>query len=185
MVTTEAERFKIGMRAGAGATLAAGAISLLMLVLHLWPSDRPLSVMAARMVLNDRMGLDLSRSMLFLVAGGAQLIYGAFCGGMLALLSEPITIVAALGMGAIRWSTTQVIVAPALGWGDFGLFARPLISIYTLLPHLAFALVAAWLIRQDEPGRVPVERHLPPLRLVHARPRLRRPFTSGRDNRRR
>jgi hypothetical protein len=186
MGTTESARFKQGMVAGVGATLAAGAISLLLLVLHLWPGDRPLSVMVTRMVLHQRMGVGLSPTALYLIAGTGQLIYGALCGGLLAFLVAPITVAGAFGMGALRWSVTQVLVAPALGWGDFGVFGRPWIGVYTLLPHLAFTLVAVWLLRQEESERAPLWSHLPrQFQVVHVPRRLRHPFTSGRGTRRR
>jgi hypothetical protein len=188
MENTEWGRFKEGMVAGVGATLAAGAVSLLMLVLHLWPSDRPLSVMVANDILNKRMNLGASTAMLYVVAGAAQLIYGAFCGGMLAFLSNPIARWEAVGMGAIRWSSTQILTAPTLGWGDFGMFGinpQPLIGLYTFVPHAAFTAVAWWLIRQEETERVPLWRQVPrSLHAVHLPARLRHPFTSGRGPRR-
>jgi hypothetical protein len=179
MATTNG-RFQQGALAGVGATLAAGVVSLLLLRLHLWPSGRPLSIMMAQTVMNERWGLGVSSAVLYLFAGGAQLIYGAFCGGMLAFLVQPMTRTGALGMGALRWSTTQVLVAPALGWGDFGLLAQPWISVYTLLPHLAWAVTAAWLVTQEERGHVPSLRHLPHLHFPHFPARLRRAFAGHR-----
>jgi hypothetical protein len=88
----------------------------------------------------------------------------------------------ALGFGALRWSVTQVLVAPALGWGDFGLWHAPLVSLYTLLPHLAWAVTAGWLLHEEELGHVPLRHQLARLHLVHAHPRG---LTSARDTRRR
>jgi hypothetical protein len=179
--TTEAHRFKQGLIAGIGATLAGSAISLLLLALHLWPADRPLSVLVVQMVLHQFAGVTVSTPVLYLLAGVGQLAYGALCGGMLGMLAEPVTRASALGFGLLRWSVTQVLVAPALGWGDFGFLQRPWIAVQTLLPHLAYALAVGWLLHQEETGHVSL--HLPRrLHLAHARPRS---LTSARGIRRR
>jgi hypothetical protein len=176
MASTDGERLWQGALAGIGATLASGAISLVMLLAHLWPSDRPLSVAVVQAVFG-RMGTVASPAELYLLAGAGQLAYGAFCGGLLAFLIAPIGVTGALGVGALRWSATQVLTAPLLGWGDFGLLGRPMIGLYTLVPHLVFALTAAWLIRQEELGHVPSFAHLPHLphlHLAHVPARIRR-----------
>jgi hypothetical protein len=168
-------RFLHGLGWGAASTLVAGIVSLLARAAHLWPGERPISVMMAEDVL-VRMGWDgVAAPWLYVVAGAGQLVYGALCGALLALLSEPITRPSALGLGLLRWLTTQWVIFPALGWGEFGFLHNPGLAVVSALPHLAFALSLGWAMRQEDEGREPLPILLHP-RQWHLAPvaRLRR-----------
>jgi hypothetical protein len=147
MASTERQRFVHGLGWGAVATVVMGAATLLAMALHLWPLARPLSVLGAQAALGSGRALPW----LFLTAALVQLVYGALCGGLLSLLSEPVTMASALGLGLLRWFGTQVLVLPALGWTEFGLALTPSIALVTLIPHLAYAVSLGWLMgREDE-----------------------------------
>jgi hypothetical protein len=88
MDTAQGQRFKQGMIAGFGATLAGGAISLLALALHVWPSNRPLSVLVLQTVLQNQAGATLPAGWLYLAAGAGQLVYGVLCGGFLGMVAD-------------------------------------------------------------------------------------------------
>src|SRR5207247_3460902 len=129
---------------GVVATAAMGATTLLMIGIGLWPLGRPLSMVVAEEFLPA--GATLAWVIVAVVA--VQLCYGAFCGGMLSVLAEPVTMGSALGLGLLRWFATQVLVLPALGWSEFGLRNTPLLALATAVPHLTYALTVGWRMRR-------------------------------------
>ncbi len=145
-------RFAHGLGWGAAATLVMGTVSLVLFAIGVYGTERPLSVMLAR---NFTDGI-----WVFALAAFGQLLYGALSGGLLAKLSSPVTMPSALGVGLLRWLVTQMVM--------FGLMPHPLLAAVTLLPHLAWALSAGWLMHRDD-------EHVPgtPLRLLPARSRPR------------
>jgi hypothetical protein len=155
----ELRRFVHGLAWGAAASVVGAVVTLLAMAVQLWPTTRPLSVMVTALVSQEYLGRSPSLPVMYLVASLVQLAYGAFCGGLLALVSEPVTVPSALGMGALRWFFTQVVVLSALGWGDFALFHRPSIALVTMLPQLGYALSLGWLMRQEDLGREPIWLH--------------------------
>jgi hypothetical protein len=153
MDARERRRFVHGLGWGAVASVVAGAITLLLMIVQLWPAERPFSVLAAQEALARLGQTDVSVPFLYLVGAVGQLAVGAFCGGMLTVLSEPVTMPSALGLGALRWFFTQNVVFPALGWFNFGLEQSPTLWLISIWPHLAWALSLGWLMRQEEEGR--------------------------------
>jgi hypothetical protein len=87
---------------------------------------------------------------------------------MLAVLADRVTLAHALGLAAIRWMFTNTILLTALGYGDFGLLARPSLAVATAVPHLVWALCLGWLMRQEDEGHALFPLHLH-WRLSHAR----------------
>jgi hypothetical protein len=149
-LSVEGRRFVHGLAWGAVATVPMGVVTLLAMALHLWPLERPVSVLLARGVLGPEVGLP---GVLAAVAV-AQLAYGALCGGLLTTFAEPVQVSDALGLGLLRWLTTELILLPALGLADFGLglgLGRgPALIVATAVPHLAYALSLGWLLTRDE-----------------------------------
>jgi hypothetical protein len=160
MLTREQVRIEHGMRWGAVASVASGLVVLLAMALHLWPPGRPLSVLVVEHVGRTYLGRQGSTVATWLLAGVMQVTLGALWGALLAVVTERVNFTNALGLGAMRWFSTNVLVAPTLGWGDFGLLHLPAVSLATMLPHLAYALSVGWLMRQEDEGRAPIPLHL-------------------------
>jgi hypothetical protein len=149
---TPERRFEHGLGWGAAATVVMGAVALLMMAVRLWPIPGPVSLALARVYLGRA-----PLPMLLLAVAVVQLVYGALCGGLLSVLSEPVTMGSALGLGLVRWLTTQWIVLPALGWAEFGLGRAPALLVATAIPHLAWSLAVGWLMhREDERTSAPI-----------------------------
>lgn len=148
MESSDRARFWQGCRWGAAAGVAMGASTLLLMALGLWPAARPLSALVAGRLL----GSDTPAHWLLLAGGAAQLSYAALCGGLLTVLSDRVTLSSALGFGLLRWFWTQVVLFPALRWGDFALLGNPWMSVATLASHATYALALGWLLREEEPG---------------------------------
>jgi hypothetical protein len=154
---TSERRIVHGMGWGAAATVVSGAVTLLMMAVHLWPAQRPLSLLVAQTVVPDYLGWTPSPAVAYLLAAAGQLAWGALLGGFLAFLSHPVTLSSALGLGALRWFFTQSVVLPALGWQNYSFFMnRPSIALATMLPHLGWAISLGWLLRQEDFHRPPV-----------------------------
>jgi hypothetical protein len=147
------------MRWGAAAAVASGLVVLVQLALRLWPAGQPLSVLAVQMVGREFLGREGAAVPTWLLAAVVHLSWGVFCGGMLAVLTDRVTLTGALGLGALRWFFTQVVVLPAVGFGDFGLLGTPALALATAVPHLAYALCLGWLMRQEEAGHAPLPLH--------------------------
>jgi hypothetical protein len=159
MITREADRIEHGMALGAIASVVSGLVVLVAVAFHLWPTGRPLSVLVVEMVGRDYLGRQGSKVATWLLAGVLQVSWGALCGGAMALLTERVTLANAVGFGALRWFWTQVMIAPALGWGDFGFLHLPAVAPATLLPHAVYVLCLGWMMHQEEEGRAPIPLH--------------------------
>ena len=150
---------------GVAATIAGGAVSLLMLALHLTTADRPLSVLVAQ----EWLGRGSSTVWLYPAVGAVQLAYGALCGALLAVVAAPITLGSALGLATLRWFFTGGLLLPALGWGDFGLLRSPWLWLATMLPQLAYALTLGTVLHQEDEGREPTLLHPSQWHILHPR----------------
>jgi len=169
METREARRFDHGVWWGAAAAVLSGLVVLAAMALGAWPAGKPLSVLAVEMVGRDYLGREGAVAATWLLAGVIQVAWGAACGALLAVLTERVTLADALGLGALRWLFTQVVVLPALGLGDFGLLRTPTLAlaIATALPHVTYALFLGWLMHQEDEGHALLPLHL--RRWAHAR----------------
>jgi hypothetical protein len=153
-------RIEHGLRWGAVASVAGGIVALVLVALRLWPPGHPLSVLVVQMVGRDYLDHQGGVGLTWLVAGVLQVTWGALWGGLLAVVTDRVTPSNALGLGALRWLWTQIMVAPALGWGDFGFLHMPLLPLVTVLPHAAYTVCLGWLMRQEDEGHVPIPIHL-------------------------
>jgi hypothetical protein len=154
MDAREVQRIEHAMWWGAIASVVSGLVVLAAVALHMWPPGRPLSVLVVQMVGRDYLGHQGSPVATWLLAGIMQVTWGALCGAAAALLTERMTLANAVGFGALRWFWTQVMIAPALGWGDFGFLHLPAVSVATLLPHTVYMLCLGWLMHNEEEGHV-------------------------------
>jgi hypothetical protein len=169
MDTDESQRMEHGFWWGAVAAVVSGLVVLLAMALHLWPPRQPLSVLMLQWLGREYLGREGAPVALWVVAGVIHVTYGALSGAFLVMITDRARWSEVLGFGALRWFATNVLVAPTLGWGDFGFLALPAVSLATMLPHLAYAGSLGWLLRQEEAGRspIPLHFHWPHLRPLH------------------
>jgi hypothetical protein len=168
------QRFEHGFWWGAAATVVSGVIAFVALKLGLWPTGRPLTVEGIETVGHDYLGRVGPLWAAYVLAGVLQLAYGALCGGLLAIVTERVTISSALGMAGLRWLTTQIVVLPLIGFGDFGWMYGWPAMVVTALPHLAYGVTLGWLMQQEDEGREPIPLHFRHGHLVWASQRGRR-----------
>ena len=76
----------------------------------------------------------------------AHLLYGGIFGGVLALVTYPVTVWKGVLLGVMLWLLMQVFWLPFLGWGPFGVAVTPIIAGATLLLHVIYGATMGWLI---------------------------------------
>ncbi|MDQ6865743.1 MAG: hypothetical protein M3044_18180, partial [Thermoproteota archaeon] len=88
------------------------------------PIPRPIPLAPARRVL----GNDTPAVAIWLLGAGAHMLYGATFGGVLAVLTYPVTAAKGVLLGLGLWLVAQVLWLPLLGWGMFGAAIDPMIA---------------------------------------------------------
>lgn len=71
--------------------------------------------------------------------------YGAIWGAIFVLIVDDVTIWKGLILGAFLWLIMQVVVFPFLGWGAFGKKISMKIGMVTLILHLVYGAIVAWM----------------------------------------
>lgn len=144
-------RFSKGALWGAVATVAMSALMILGVVTGLAPMPKPIPAA----IVGKITGGGLPRPALMATAVILHLGYGAFWGGVLAAVSDRVTIWRGVALGLGLWLLMQVAVLPFLGWGLFGMSQTPKIAVATLVLHLVYGVtLGALMDRRSEGERV-------------------------------
>lgn len=139
-------RFSRGVLWGAVATLAMSALMILGLVTGVAPMPGPIPAA----IVGKLTGGALPRPALMAAAAVLHLGYGGFWGGVLASVSERVTVWRGLALGIALWLLMQVVVLPYLGWGPFGISQTPKIAVATLVLHLVYGGALGALMQRRE-----------------------------------
>lgn len=147
-------RFSKGVLWGAIATAAMSALMILGVVTGLTPMPKPIPAA----IVGKLTGGGLPKPALMAAAAILHLGYGAFWGGVLAAVSERVTIGRGVAFGLGLWLLMQVAVLPFLGWGLFGVSQTPKIAVATLVLHLVYGVTIGALMDRRSEGAPPVNR---------------------------
>lgn len=71
--------------------------------------------------------------------------YGAIWAAIFVLVVDDVSIWKGLIFGTIVWLIVQIAVLPILGWGIFGKKVTMKIAVATLVLHLVYGGVTAWM----------------------------------------
>ena len=138
-------RFWRGALWGAVATVAMSVPMILGVVTGVAPMPKPIPAA----IVGKLTGGGLPMPAVMSTAAILHLGYGAFWGGVLAAVSERVTVWRGLALGAALWLLMQVVVLPFLGWGLFGVGQTPKIALATLLLHLVYGLTLGLLLDRN------------------------------------
>lgn len=155
-MATEAEEFDAASRAdrktgsrfwpGFGwGVLATVVMSLPMIagaVAGILPMPRPIPAA----IVGSILGQELAPPFLMVAAAGSHLAYGGVAGGLLAVLTRPVTLAKGLGWGVLLWAVMGVAWLPFLGWGPFGTGIDVRIAVATLVLHAVYGLTLGWMV---------------------------------------
>jgi Family of unknown function (DUF6789) len=136
-----AKRFWPGFRAGVLATIAMSIVMIVGTVSGISPMPKPIPVAIVATIL----GAALPKPALIALGATTHLLYGGTFGGVLALITTPVTVRKGLLLGIVLWAAMQVLWLPFLGWGMFGSAVTPKIAGATLLLHLIYGGAVGWL----------------------------------------
>lgn len=135
-------RFWPGFGAGVLATIVMSIVMIAGTVSGISPMPKPIPVAIAAKIL----GMGLPKPALIALGATTHLVYGGVFGGLLALITFPVTVRKGLLLGVVLWAGMQVAWLPFLGWGIFGTAVTPKIAGATLLLHLIYGGMVGWLI---------------------------------------
>lgn len=127
-------RFWTGLKWGVVATIAMSALMILGMVSGVAPMPKPIPAA----IVGKITGGAPPRPALMATAVLLHLGYGGFWAGMLAVLTDRVTVWRGLTLGLGLWLVMQVAVLPFLGWGPFGVAQAPRIALATLILHLVY-----------------------------------------------
>jgi hypothetical protein len=134
-------RFLSGLGWGIVATVAMSIPMIAGAVAGFLPMPRPIPAAIVGTIL----GQALPQPALMVLAAGSHLAYGGVAGGILAMLTRPVTVVKGLGWGVLLWAVMGVAWLPFLGWGIFGTGISPRVTVATFVLHLIFGVTLGWL----------------------------------------
>jgi len=117
---------------GVGVSLLTAAVMVTALKSGVSPLPKPLGLAFAETVLGRT--LPLALGLLFHTAWVT-----AFSVIYVGLFRDALTIVRALGLGAVLWILVLVFFFPVVGWGFLGLAVTPKLIVASAVPHLLFA----------------------------------------------
>ena len=120
------------------------AMSLLMMIGTLTgmsPMPKPIPLA----IIDKVLGEDKPKPLRMMLALISHFTYGAVWGAIFVLVVNDITIWKGLIFGTIVWLIMQIIILPFLGWGAFGKNITLKIAMATLILHLVYGSVTAWM----------------------------------------
>ena len=129
-------RFWNGAMWGAVATVAMSVLMILGLVTGVAPMPKPIPAA----LVGKLTGGALPQPALMTIAIVLHLGYGAFWGGVLATLTDRISLWRGVALATGLWLIMQFAVLPFLGWGLFGTAQTPKIAVATLVLHLVYGV---------------------------------------------
>lgn len=135
-------RFLPGVGWGAVATVAMSIPMIAGAVAGFLPMPRPIPVAIVGTILGE----GIPRPALMALATGSHLAYGGVAGGILAVLTRPVTVPRGLGWSVLLWSVMGIAWLPFLGWGLFGTGISPRVAVATLVLHLIYGGTLGWLM---------------------------------------
>lgn len=135
-------RFWPGVGWGVVATVAMSIPMIAGAVAGILPMPRPIPAA----LVGELFGTGLPRPIFMGLAVGSHLAYGGAAGGLLALLTRPVTLAKGLGWGALLWVVMGVAWLPFLGWGLFGTGISPRVAVATLVLHGIYGVTLGWLL---------------------------------------
>lgn len=137
-----ASRFWSGFGWGTVATIAMSIPMIAGAVAGVLPMPRPIPAA----IVGEIVGGGLPRPLLMALAGGSHLAYGGVAGGVLSLLTRPVTVAKGLGWGVLLWAVMGIAWLPFLGWGLFGTSISPRVAVATLVLHVIYGATLGWLV---------------------------------------
>jgi hypothetical protein len=135
-------RFRKGFGWGVVATIAMSVVMIAGVLTGLSPMPKPIPVAIVGTIL----GGGLPHPALMALGAAAHLLYGGTFGGVLAMVTYPLTVWKGVLLGVILWLLMQVFWLPFLGWGMFGVAVTPIIAGATLVLHVIYGATVGWLI---------------------------------------
>lgn len=135
-------RFWPGVGWGMLATVAMSIPMIAGAVTGVLPMPRPIPVA----IVGELLGGGLPRPLAMALGTGSHLAYGGVAGGVLAVLTRPVTIMKGLGWGVLLWGIMGFTWLPFLGWGVFGTGISPRVAIATLVLHGIYGATLGWLV---------------------------------------
>lgn len=134
-------RFRKGFGWGVAATIAMSVAMIAGMLTGLSPMPTPIPVAIVGKIL----GGGLPQPALMALGAAAHLLYGGTFGGVLAMVTYPVTVWKGVLLGVILWLLMQVFWLPFLGWGMFGVAVTPMIAGATLVLHGIYGATMGWL----------------------------------------
>lgn len=135
-------RFWPGFGWGVVATVAMSIPMIAGAVAGVLPMPRPIPAAIVGTIL----GPEVQPPLLMGLAAGSHLAYGGVAGGILALLTRPVTVLKGLGWGVLLWALMGMAWLPFVGWGLFGTGISPRVAVATLVLHLIYGATLGWLV---------------------------------------
>lgn len=135
-------RFGPGFGWGVVATLVMSIPMVAGAVAGFLPMPRPIPAA----IVGELLGSGLPRPVHMAVAAGSHLVYGGVAGGILAVMTRPVTVWKGAGWGVLLWVIMGVTWLPFLGWGLFGAGIDPKVTVATLVLHLIYGVTLGWLV---------------------------------------
>jgi len=111
-------------------------------------------------IIGKLLGPGLPKPLNMALAVLAHLGFGAFWGGVAALVARRVTVVKGIALGLLLWLFMQVAVLPFLGWGAFGSSITPKIAAATLALHLLYGLSYGALMDRGVAARAAAGAHV-------------------------
>lgn len=134
------ERFGPGFGWGLVATVLMSIPMIAGALTGLLPMPRPIPAA----IVGELLGGGLARPVHLGLAAGSHLLYGGVAGGLLAVLTRPVTVAKGVGWGVLLWALMGVAWLPFLGWGMFGTEISPRVTVATLVLHLIYGVSLGW-----------------------------------------
>lgn len=133
-------RFLSGMGWGAAATLAMSVPMVAGAAAGILPMPKPIPAALVGAVFGSALAPPLHMAL----AAVSHFAYGAVAGGVLATISERVTVAKGLGWGILLWVLMGVAWLPFLGWGLFGTGISPRVTVATLVLHAIYGVTLGW-----------------------------------------
>lgn len=141
-VEATASRFWPAAGWGVVATVVMSIPMIVGAITGILPMPRPIPAALVAEVT----GGGLPRPLLMALAAGSHLAYGGVAGGVLAVLTRPVTVAKGLGWGLLLWGIMGLAWLPLLEWGAFGTGISPRVAAATFVLHMIYGGVLGWLV---------------------------------------
>ncbi|MFW6206993.1 MAG: hypothetical protein ACOC5J_03575 [Gemmatimonadota bacterium] len=142
MSTDNGPRFATGLGWGMVATVVMSIPMIAGTAAGFLPMPRPIPAA----IVGTIFGQTLPQPVLMVLAAASHLVYGGVAGGILATITQPLTLATGLGWGVLLWAVMGVAWLPFLGWGLFGTGISPRVTVATLVLHLIYGVTLGWLM---------------------------------------